>query len=422
MVRWKVQTVNESENRFPLSTLVIVAVFALLAGALGGALTGSITGRAQARNNPSYVQVVAGASPSAKQTSASPTAGKRGTATKSAGTPTQPVAIATTAPGAATDTNAVAVLAAKVNPAIVTVINKQVYQGYFNEGADLQPVGTGTGFIISQDGYIVTNNHVVENSQGLDVIFSDDTKVAATLIGTDPFTDLAVIKIDGAMPGVLELGDSTLLQPGDPVVAIGSALGSYTNTVTTGVISGTGRRIDKGDGSSYENMLQHDAPINPGNSGGPLLNMQGQVVGVNTYVVRWAEANFAADGLGFAIPTETVQQIVTKLIADGQIDRPFVGINSVTVTPSIADWYDLPVPNGAYVTEIASSSPAALAGMLRGDIITSVNGTSIDQGHSFVNLLFQYKPGDTVTLEAFRSDTNTTLSFEMTLGTRPNIP
>jgi S1-C subfamily serine protease len=332
------------------------------------------------------------------------------------------VAIATAPSDAAANDGAIADLAAKVNPAVVTVINKQVYQGYFNDGVDLQPVGTGTGFIISQDGYIVTNNHVVENSQGLDVIFADDSKVEAKLIGTDPFTDLAVIKIDGPVPGVLELGDSTALRPGEPVIAIGSALGSYTNTVTNGVISGTGRRLEKGDGSSYENMIQHDAPINPGNSGGPLLNMQGQVVGVNTAVVRWAEANVTADGLAFAIPTETVQQIVTKLIADGRIDRPFLGINSVTITPSIADWYGLPVQNGAYVTQIASGGPAALAGVRRGDIITSVNGTPIDQGNSFVNLLFQYKPGDTVALEAFRTETNTAVKYDMTLGTRPNIP
>jgi S1-C subfamily serine protease len=150
--------------------------------------------------------------------------------------------------------------------------------------------------------------------------------------------------------------------------------------------------------------------------------MQGQVVGVNTAVVRWAEANVTADGLAFAIPTETVQQIVTKLIADGRIDRPFLGINSVTVTPSIADWYGLPVQNGAYVTQIASGGPAELAGVRRGDIITSVNGTPIDQGNSFVNLLFQYKPGDTVALEAYRTETNSTVQYDMTLGTRPNIP
>jgi 2-alkenal reductase len=412
------------DKEFPLSTLVIVAVFALLAGAIGGALTGGVTGRAQARRQTADVQVaasspMASATPRASTTpNASPTRGANG----AAATPTQAVSIATAPSDAAANGGAIADLAAKVNPAVVTVINKQVYQGYFNDGVDLQPVGTGTGFIISQDGYIVTNNHVVENSQGLDVIFADDSKVEATLIGTDPFTDLAVIKIDVPVPGVLELGDSTALRPGEPVIAIGSALGSYTNTVTNGVISATGRRLEKGDGSSYENMIQHDAPINPGNSGGPLLNMQGQVVGVNTAVVRWAEANVTADGLAFAIPTETVQQIVTKLIADGRIDRPFLGINSVTVTPSIADWYGLPVQNGAYVTQIASGGPAELAGVRRGDIITSVNGTPIDQGNSFVNLLFQYKPGDTVALEAYRTETDTTVKYDMTLGTRPNIP
>jgi 2-alkenal reductase len=412
------------DKEFPLSTLVIVAVFALLAGAIGGALTGGVTGRAQARHQTAAVQVaasspMASASPRAATTpDASPTRGARA----GAATPTQAVAIATAPSDAAANDGAIADLAAKVNPAVVTVINKQVYQGYFNDGVDLQPVGTGTGFIISQDGYIVTNNHVVENSQGLDVIFADDSKVEATLIGTDPFTDLAVVKIDVPVPGMLELGDSTALRPGEPVIAIGSALGSYTNTVTNGVISATGRRLEKGDGSSYENMIQHDAPINPGNSGGPLLNMQGQVIGVNTAVVRWAEANVTADGLAFAIPTETVQQIVTKLIADGRVDRPFLGINSVTVTPSIADWYGLPVQNGAYVTQIASGGPAELAGVRRGDIITSVNGTPIDQGNSFVNLLFQYKPGDTVALEAFRTETNTTVKYDMTLGTRPNIP
>jgi 2-alkenal reductase len=416
-----------NEPRFPMTTLLTVAAITLITGTIAGAIAGGITGKSLVDENPAVVMVP---QPTPKTAKGSPTATVKPTraSERSSGgpTPTSPVAIATAAPvdgqPGGTISTAIADIVAKVNPAVVTVINKQSFAGFFNDGADLQPVGTGTGFIISADGYIVTNHHVVENSQGLDVIFDNDTKVEAHLIGSDPFTDLAVVKVDVEVPGVVPIGDSNVLRPGDPVVAIGSALGSYTNTVTDGVISGMDRRLINFDGSSMEDMIQHDAPINPGNSGGPLLNFNGEVIGVNTAVVRWADRGIYADGLGFAISSETLRQIVDVLIRDGAIERPYLGINSALVTPAIADWYELPVQNGAYVTDVASGGPAERAGIKKGDIITKINETVLDQANPFVNVLFRYRPGDVVAIEVFRELTNETITFEMTLATRPDIP
>jgi 2-alkenal reductase len=333
-------------------------------------------------------------------------------------TPAIPIAI----PGANAVAGSIVELVERVNPAVVTVINKQDFSGFFNEGADLQPVGAGTGFIVSHDGYIVTNQHVVEASSAIDVIFDDGSKVAASLIGSDPFTDLAVVKVDGPVPAVVPLGDSTVLKPGQTVIAIGSALGNYTNTVTEGVVSGLGRRLELFSGAAYENLIQHDAPINPGNSGGPLFNLAGEVVGVNSYGVREAADGIAAEGLGFAIASETVQSIVTLLIADGKVERPYLGITYDVVTPLIAESLGLPVDHGVIVIDLPSGGPARDAGIEQGDIIVKINGQELNREHPFVNVLFRHKPGETVDIELVRPDTNEVIVLQLTLGLRPDIP
>lgn len=313
----------------------------------------------------------------------------------------------------------VADIVEKVNPAVVTVINQQRFSGFFNEGSDLQPAGTGTGFIISEDGYIVTNNHVVEGSQALQVVFENGDIVDADLVGTDPFTDLAVVKVDVPVPATVPLGDSTALRPGDPVIAIGSALGEYTNTVTMGIVSGLNRSLRGDHGAMMENLIQHDAPINPGNSGGPLINLRGEVVGVNTAVVRNSGSGINAEGLGFAIPSETVKQIAALLIDDGVVVRPYLGIVYQVVTPRLASAEELPIDYGVLVTDVPSG-PARDAGVRPGDIITSLNGERIDQDNPLVNLLFTYRPGDTIEIEVYRQSTDETLTLKVTLGTRPN--
>ncbi len=303
----------------------------------------------------------------------------------------------------------------EVDPAVVTIINEQQFTGGTSaESGGILPAGSGTGFIISEDGYIVTNNHVVEGSDGLRVIFADGNAVTGQLIGTDPRTDLAVIKIEGDVPGVVSLGNSSELRPGEQVIAIGSALGDFSNTITVGVVSGLGRQLE-----DLDNLVQHDAPINPGNSGGPLLNMNGEVVGVNTAVIRNASSGVSAEGLAFAVPSDTVKNIVGQIINNGQVVRPFLGVTFQILTPSLAAAENLPIDYGAIVSDVTSPGPVADSGILVGDIITKLNGQEINQNTSLQTILFQYAPGDVIDVEVFRPDTGETLTFPVTLAERP---
>jgi S1-C subfamily serine protease len=408
-----------NEPRFSMTTVIFLCVLTLIFGTVAGGGAGALAGRAAGKNVRPVVVAPTTQTPAAG-TAPTPTVAPAATATRtrSAPTPVAPISGGTVQPVA----DSTADLVERVNDAVVTVINRQHFGGFFNEGSDLQPVGTGTGFIISDEGYIITNDHVVSLSHALDVILVDGTKVEARLIGTDPFTDLAVVKIDAPVPAVVPLGDSNALRPGERVLAIGSALGNYTNTVTEGVVSGLGRRLTMRDGSAMDNLIQHDAPINPGNSGGPLFNMRGEVVGVNTAVVRQAASGIYADGLGFAVTSETVQSIATILIAEGSVARPYLGITYIPITPLTADAEGLPVDNGVLVTDVPSGGPAREAGIVRRDVITHINGQAIDQANPFVNILFQYKPGDTIEVEIYRPSTNETIVLELTLKTRPNIP
>lgn len=422
------------DGRVTYGALIFISILTLVTGAIAGALAGTLAGKSVAGD-----PVVAASAPNAiVRSSATPTvsATAAGTAVRSgrgsrAGSPssgdgelapTPTMAVPLAAPDANALSGSVMDVVDRVNPAVVTIINKMDFTGFTDEGADLQPVGMGTGFIISQDGYIVTNNHVVEGSNAIDVIFPDGSKVSGTLIGTDAFTDLGLIKVDVPVPAVVPLGDSNALRPGEQIVAIGSALGTYSGTVTEGVISGLNRRLDNGDGSSMENMIQHDAPINPGNSGGPLLNMRGEVVGVNTAGIRNTRDGLYVDGMGFAISSATVQNIVTILIADGKISRPFMGLSYFPLNKVAAEALELPVSDGIVVTIIPSVSPAANAGIQKGDIITKINGQAIDAQHPFVNLLYQYVPGDVVQVEFIRPGGNETMIVPVTLAVRPDIP
>jgi len=405
-------------TRDELSTVLVVAVVAVLLGAVAGGVAGAFAGRQMAGNDAVAVADVATRTPvlASPEATGEPTPGLRGTAQGSLPTPTAAIPIVTG--DESTSGEPLADLVTRLNPAVVTVINKQLFKGFFNSGADLQPVGSGTGFIVSDDGYIVTNNHVVEGSNAIDVIFDDGTSVEAQLIGTDPFTDLAVLKIEGVVPATVALGSTSVLRPGDTVIAIGSALGNYTNTVTTGVISGLGRRLEVEAGVNSENLIQHDAPINPGNSGGPLFNLSGEVIGVNTYAIRQASDGRYADGLGFAIASETVQQIVTILIAEGKVSRPYLGVSYIEINPLIAGSEGLPIDYGILVTQAPSGGPARDGGIVEGDIITSINGQAIDREHPFVNLLYGFHPGDTIDVELYRRSTNETIVLQLTLEER----
>lgn len=302
----------------------------------------------------------------------------------------------------------------KVGPAVVTVVGTVPGQQTFFGRTGDQRV-SGSGVFISDQGYILTNNHVVENTNKIVVILADGTELPATLVGTDPYADLAVLQAQGTVPAVASLGDSTTLQPGETVIAIGSPLGEFANTVTVGVVSATGRMITSNEGYQIENLIQTDAAINSGNSGGPLVNLAGEVIGINTLVVRGSGLGSApAEGLGFAIPSNVAQQISGQIIAQGYFARPYLGIRWQPISPDISAAYDLPVDWGVYVTEVIPGSPAAQARLQQGDIITQIGDVQISSDNRFLNALFVYQPGDNVNLEVIRNGSQ--VELQVTLG------
>lgn len=305
----------------------------------------------------------------------------------------------------------------KVGPAVVTIVGTIPGQMTFFGMTGDQTV-SGSGFFISGQGYILTNNHVVEGTQEVSIILSDGTQESATLVGADPYSDIAILKTDGRVPAAVTLGNSDLLNAGESVIAIGSPLGDFKNTVTVGVVSGTGRSIDTGKGYQVEGLIQTDAAINQGNSGGPLVNLAGEVIGVNNMIVRGSDSGTIAEGLGFAIPVNTAQAVANQIIAKGYFSRPFMGISYQAISPSIAATYNLPVQWGVYVTRVAENSPASAAGLQADDIITNINGVQMDETHNYLNVLYTYQPGDQVTLTVMRSDKEITL--QLTLGESSN--
>ena len=265
-----------------------------------------------------------------------------------------------------------------VGPAVVTVVGTVPgQQTFFGQTPDRDV--SGSGFFVSDQGYIITNAHVVQNTREVSIILSNGSEQAAVVVGADKYNDIAVLKAEGPVPAVAALGNSDVLQPGESVIAIGSPLGDFKNTVTVGVVSATGRSIDTGEGYQVEGLVQTDAAINQGNSGGPLLNLAGEVIGVNTLIVRGSGGGAVAEGLGFAIPIDTAQAVAAQIIEKGYFAHPFLGITYQPITPAIARAYDLPVQWGVYISRVADNSPASEAGLQRGDIITSVGGIALDE-------------------------------------------
>ena len=301
----------------------------------------------------------------------------------------------------------------KVGPAVVTVVGTIPGQQTFFGITGDQTV-SGSGVFITDQGYILTNNHVVEGTKQVTIVLSDGTEEQATIVGTDPYSDIAVLKTDGKVPAVATLGNSDVLDPGESVIAIGSPLGNFKNTVTVGVVSATGRSIDTGNGYQIEDLIQTDAAINHGNSGGPLVDLAGEVIGINTLIVRNTNSGDVAEGLGFAIPVNTAQVIAQQIIQKGYFARPYIGINYQPIDPNIAARYNLPAQWGVYVTEVANGGPASNAGLQQGDIITKVGDVALDETHSYVNTLFTFKPGDQITLNVMRDGKDA--QIQITLG------
>ncbi len=272
-------------------------------------------------------------------------------------------------------------------------------------------LGQGSGFFISPDGYAVTNNHVVENAESVQVTADDGKNYTAKVIGTDPRTDLALIKIDGSAPfPYVQLADKPP-RIGDWVLAAGNPFG-LSSTVTAGIVSARGRDINT---SPYDDFLQIDAPINKGNSGGPAFDVEGKVIGVNTAIYSPSGGSV---GIAFAIPSDTVKSVVAQLKEHGSVTRGWLGVQIQTVTPEIADSLGLKKSQGALVAESQANSPAAKAGIRAGDVITQVNGEPVKDSRELAKKIGSMQPGSKVNLTVLQNGSEKTLTLD--LGTLPN--
>lgn len=385
----------ERSTRIGLIVLMILVMFMSLAG---GTLAGGIAGYFVAQRSIADLAT----SQAVVQPAAAPPQEAPGSS--EAATPAFAQTAPTVVPGAATLSDAMVAAAKTVAPAVVTVLN--------NPGSPNG--GSGSGVIINADGYIITNNHVVEGAQQLAVVFADTTRHDAELVGTDPLSDIAVIRVDVEVPASAAIGDSGTLQPGEQVLAIGSPLGDFRNTVTAGVVSALNRSV-----GPMEGLIQTDAAINRGNSGGPLINLRGEIVGINTLVVRGGSpfADVQAEGLGFAVPSTIFKNVVEQLISNGEVRYPYLGILYQMIDGEIAAENNLPVQNGAFVSEVEPGTPAASAGLQSGDIIVAVDGTSLALDNSLRFVLTRYGPGDSIELTVLRDGQEMTLTA--TLIQRP---
>lgn len=308
----------------------------------------------------------------------------------------------------------IASLVSNVSPSVVSITTQSQAQTFFGVA---EREGAGTGIIVSSDGYIMTNKHVVSGATTVGVVLTDGTAFEdVRVIGSDPLNDVAFLKIpdvNNLTPA--ELGNSSSVRVGQQVVAIGNSLGQYQNTVTSGIISGTGRPVSAQSGNTVESLtdlLQTDAAINPGNSGGPLLNMSGQVIGMNTAVATNAQ------GIGFAIPINGVRGMIKGVLESGKVARAFLGVGYVPITPATAEFYDLPVKSGAYVyrengASVSSNSPAEEAGIKDKDIITKINDVEIGKNGALATLVGEYAPGDTITITLLRGGKEQTVKVTL---------
>ncbi|MGH9380544.1 MAG: trypsin-like peptidase domain-containing protein [Thermoanaerobaculia bacterium] len=283
-----------------------------------------------------------------------------------------------------------------------------------DEPRERRQEGGGSGFVVDASGLVITNNHVVEQATDLRVHLGDDT-YTAEVVGTDPFTDLALLRIqaDRRLP-YLKLGDSDAVRPGDWVMAIGSPMGEVLeNTVTVGVVSAKGRQIGIMADASFENFLQTDAAINFGNSGGPLLNLRGEVIGINTAI------NWGSENIGFAVPVNTLKSILPQLREKGRVDRGYLGITINNLTPEAAEAFGLQSGDGILVNDVRAGEPAAQAGLQHGDIIKKVDGREVSNTRDFIDYVSGLGPGAKVRLELLREGERLERTVE--LAERPDI-
>ncbi len=335
-------------------------------------------------------------------------------------TPTGTTVGANDQPVTVDESSATINVAAAVSPAVVRI---QTSAGVDTSTGIIPETGVGSGVIYDAAGWILTNRHVVEGSDRLAVELNDGRVLDGTVYGIDTLTDLAIVKVDGGGLPTASLGDSSALKVGQLVIAIGSPLGTYSNSVTSGIVSAKGRSITADGNQNLNNLIQTDAAINPGNSGGPLLDAGGHVVGINTAIA--ADSN----GIGFAIPIDIARPIMEQAVAGKELARPYMGIVYRALDVQYAEANDLPVSDGALVIPggsptaptpaVVPGGPAEAAGVRQGDIIVKVDAQPIDGDHPLDATLSEFAPGDTISVEVLRDGQSQTLT--LTLGTRPDL-
>jgi serine protease Do len=313
--------------------------------------------------------------------------------------------------------NPVVDIAEKVGPAVVGITNKSVviYQDFFwGNQIEREQEGYGSGIIISKDGYIVTNSHVVSGAKELYVILQGGKKVKAELVGSDPRSDVAVVKIDHPDLVVAKLGDSDKIKQGELAVAIGNPLGhELAGTVTVGYISAVNRKLQVQD--KILHLIQTDAAINPGNSGGALVNVKGEVIGMNTVKITQS-TGYGAEGLGFAIPSNDFKKIVEEIVKYGEVERPWLGIRGGDMTAQLGKELGYPEnapDDGVFVSEVYIDGPAGKAGLLPRDIIIEFDDKKIQKFEQVVDIISQHKVGDIVNIKVWRNQKIILLSVKL---------
>jgi putative serine protease PepD len=299
-----------------------------------------------------------------------------------------------------------------------------------------QPLGTGSGFVIDTEGHILTNFHVVQGAQEVHVTFSGREPVVAKVVGADPSTDIALLKVDLPARALtpLPLGTSKEVQVGDDVVAIGNPFG-LDRTVTKGIVSALQREITAPNGYEIDEVIQTDAAINHGNSGGPLLNAEGEVIGINSQIETGNDVAQGNVGVGFAVPIDTVREVTSQLMTTGKVERAYLGVSMETITDELAQSFRLPADKGALIARVEDGSPADKAGLqggdnqvildgqtyvLGGDIVTAVDGKAVTTLEGLRDEILSHKPGDSIQLEVNRDGSPLTITVE--LGRQPNTP
>ena len=318
--------------------------------------------------------------------------------------------------------NSYAAAARRATPAVVSITARKApprsaqsndpwFRFFFGDAAQQPQVGLGSGVIVTGDGYLLTNNHVVEGADDIEVQLTDGRTATAKLVGTDPETDVAVLKIDLAKLPTIGLGNTENLQVGDVVLAIGNPFG-VGQTVTSGIVSALGR--DQLGINTFENFIQTDAAINPGNSGGALVDASGNLVGINTAIYSRSGGSM---GIGFAIPVNTARQVMEGLVRDGQVTRGWIGVEPRELTPEIAETLRLPVRQGVLITGVLQSGPAGEGGLRPGDVVMQVAGKPVVTTGQLLNAVAALKPNETATISVQRGEQ--ALDLQVVVGRRP---